>query len=165
LALAATGEEEPWVKNESFGARYGFSAFGRTKHFEEADVFAEWSLPYALDLGNDYTVQAKISGSGGLLKHDQNDAGIFMGGPELFISKKNLPLSLEGGVVPAFISREDYGNIRVGGFVQFSTHLVVGWDVTRHVRLFYRFQHLSNGGLRSPNPGLNFHMFGASYVF
>lgn len=153
------------MRLESAGARYGFSAFGRTRHFQEGDVFAEWVLPYHWELGKDFSLNTQLSASAGFLERPGYSAGIFTGGPELLLKKENFPVFLEGGVIPAFVSREDFGTVRLGGFVQFSTHVSLNWEITHHVRAFYRFQHVSNGGLRIPNPGLNFHMFGASYVF
>ena len=38
---------------------------------------------------------------------------------------------------------------------QFGDHLAVGWR-TEKLDLSLRLQHLSNGGIRNPNPGINF---------
>jgi len=52
-------------------------------------------------------------------------------------------------------------DLDVGGGTDFSTHFQFGDHVGAGVRfgnyeLGLRFQHLSNGGLRNPNPGINF---------
>jgi hypothetical protein len=48
---------------------------------------------------------------------------------------------------------------------QFTSHLGVNWDFAPHWRVGYRFQHMSNAGLATPNPGLNLHIFSVSYRF
>ncbi len=43
---------------------------------------------------------------------------------------------------------------------QFGDHIGIGLEFgkKRDYRLAYQFQHLSNGGIESPNPGINFHL-------
>ena len=45
---------------------------------------------------------------------------------------------------------------------QFGDHLGVGFRF-RNYDLGFRFQHLSNGGLRNPNPGINFLLLRLAY--
>jgi lipid A 3-O-deacylase len=39
---------------------------------------------------------------------------------------------------------------------QFGDHLGIGYRFAHHYDLAVRFEHLSNGGMRNPNPGINF---------
>jgi len=48
---------------------------------------------------------------------------------------------------------------------QFTSHIGLIWYLTDRVSLGYRFQHMSNAGLASPNPGLNLEMLELSYHF
>lgn len=43
---------------------------------------------------------------------------------------------------------------------QFGDHIGIGLEFgkKRDYRVAYQFQHLSNGGIESPNPGINFHL-------
>ena len=41
----------------------------------------------------------------------------------------------------------------------------VNFDLAARLRLSYRFQHMSNGSLARPNPGLNLHMVGFGVLF
>ena len=74
-------------------------------------------------------------------------------------------MSLEGGVSPTFLSQYEFGSRDFGTDIQFTSHIGLNWDFAPHWRLGYRFQHMSNAGLASKNPGLNMHLFGVSYLF
>jgi hypothetical protein len=156
---------QPQITLESVGTRYGISAFGHTSHFRELDAFVEWNLPYQWELGRDFSLSTKVSASGGWLDRLGDSGAIFSGGPELVVKQKGFPIFLEGGVVPALLTRGRFGSVKIGGDIQFISHAALNYDFTPHLRVFYRFQHMSNGGLEHPNPGVNLHLFGASYLF
>ena len=63
------------------------------------------------------------------------------------------------------LSRDEFGSKDLGGNFQFTSHAGLNWDFAEHFRVGYRFQHMSNAGLREPNPGLNLHLFAVSYLF
>lgn len=50
---------------------------------------------------------------------------------------------------------------------QFGDHIGFGvrYGPGQRHRLTYQFQHLSNGGIDAPNPGINFHLLSAGYRF
>jgi hypothetical protein len=54
-----------------------------------------------------------------------------------------------------------------GSRFQFGDHLGIGWRFGERGRydLGLRLQHLSNGGLKQPNPGINFAMVRLAYQF
>ena len=56
---------------------------------------------------------------------------------------------------------------RFGGSFQFGDHLGVGLRFGDKGRydVGYRYQHLSNGGLKDPNQGINFHQLRLQYNF
>ena len=72
---------------------------------------------------------------------------------------------LEGGISPTLLSRYRFETQDLGFPFQFSNHIGLNWDMGWHLRLSYRFQHMSNSGLGVPNLGLNLHMVGLSYRF
>jgi hypothetical protein len=74
-------------------------------------------------------------------------------------------VSLEGGFSPTFLSRHVFSEKDVGTYVQFTSHVGLNWDFAAHWQLAYRFEHISNAGLSSHNPGLNLHVFGLTYRF
>jgi hypothetical protein len=150
---------------ESVGARGGVSSNSNGHEFNQAELFANWNLPWAWDLGREWHLQSRLDFTAGWLGDRGNNAAIGTAGPSLALSRERLPLSLDGGVSPTLLSRSEFGSKDFGMDYQFTSHVGLNWDFAPHWRLSYRFQHMSNAGLASPNPGLNMHMFGLSYVF
>jgi lipid A 3-O-deacylase len=163
LSAAVSRAGDIWL--ESTGARGGFSVSGAARGFEQAEGFANVHLPWGWDLGKEWHLQSQADLSLGWFGDSRNNATIGSVGPSLLLTQRSLPLSLEGGVSPTFLSRSDFEDKDFGGTFQFTTHVDVNWDFAPHWRLTGRFQHMSNAGLASPNPGLNMVLFGLSYVF
>jgi hypothetical protein len=161
-AMAARAEE---FRLESVGVRGGFSANTTGQIFDQAEVFANWNLPWGWDLGKEWHLQSQLDLSGGWLSDRKDNAGIGTVGPGLLLSRAGLPLSLDGGVSPTVISQYDFESRNFGTYIQFTTHIGLNWDFAAHWRVGYRFGHMSNADLASPNRGLNTHMLALSYVF
>ena len=66
-------------------------------------------------------------------------------------------------ITPTFI----YANRNFGSAFQFGDHIGVGarFGDRRQFDLGYRFQHLSNGGTKKPNQGINFNQIRFAYHF
>ncbi len=66
-------------------------------------------------------------------------------------------------ITPTFI----YANRNFGSAFQFGDHIGVGtrFGDRRQFDLGYRFQHLSNGGFKKPNQGINFNQIRFAYHF
>jgi hypothetical protein len=150
---------------ESVGARGGVSSNSEGDEFHQAQAFANWNMPWAWDLGKEWRLQSQLDFTAGWLGDRGHNAAIGTAGPGLLLSRERLPLSLDGGVSPTALSRSEFDSKDLGMDFQFTTHVGLNWDFARHWRLSYRFEHISNAGLASPNPGLNIHMLGLSYVF
>ena len=101
----------------------------------------------------------------GWLGERGQDAFIGTAGPILVLGRTRLPLSFELDVSPTILSSDHFEGLDFGMRLQFTTALGLNWDFARHWRLGYRAQHMSNGGLATPNLGLNMHIFSLSYVF
>ena len=150
---------------ESAGGRFGFYPFGAASHFYEADVFANFDLPWRWDLGKKWSLQSRVDGSLGWLGEADHNAVIASIGPGLLFARENLPISFEAGASPTVISISHFRDKDLGDLFQFASHLGVNFDVLDHVRLSFRYQHMSNAGLNPHNPGLNMFMFGVGYLF
>ena len=117
------------------------------------------------DLGKEWHLQSRLDLSAGWLGDHGDNAAIGTLGPSLVLSRERLPVSLEGGSARRFSAGTTSVEKDLGTDFQFTSHVGLNWDFAPHWRLGYRFQHMSNAGLASHNPGLNMHMFGLSYVF
>ena len=81
------------------------------------------------------------------------------------MGREELPLSLDLGLSGSLMSRHTFGRTDFGMDFQFIEHAGLNWDIAAHLRLGYRFQHMSNAHLADHNPGLNLHAVAVSYVF
>ena len=86
-------------------------------------------------------------------------------GPLLAVGWEGFPISVEGGSGPTILSRSEFETKDFGDPVQFTSHIGLYWDITKHWRAGYRFQHMSNAGISQDNPGINLHMLALSYRF
>ncbi len=153
------------LRLEAAGARVGFSSVSADHNFHQVDIAANWNLPWNWALGSHMQLQSRIDLSAGWLGDPGGDAAIGTFGPSLVLSRKGFPLALEGGVSPTLLSQHEFQSKDLGSYFQFTSHAGLNWDFSHHFRLAYRFQHMSNAGLATPNPGLNLHMLGVSYFF
>ena len=150
---------------ESAGARFGFYPGGASKHFYQAEAFANLAMPWSWDLSSEFRLESRFDTSLGWLGEQGDNAAIASAGPTLCVRPKTFPVSLECGVSATVLTRSDFVSKDFGIPFQFTSHAGINVDVSSHFRLSYRFQHMSNAGLSGFNPGLNMHMLGLSYVF
>jgi hypothetical protein len=161
--MAAGRAEE--FRIESIGARGGIPGNNSSRYFNQAEIFTDWNLPWDWRLGDQWHLQPRLDFSIGWIGDFGNNAAIGTLGPELVVSRENLPVSLVGGISPTILSRTIFGSKDFGINFQFITHIGLNFDFACHWRFIYQFQHMSNAHLSEKNPGLNMHMFGLSYVF
>jgi hypothetical protein len=152
---------------ESVGVRWGFSSVHATKDFNQTDAFLNWRLPWSWDLDSDsdWRLQSRLDLAAGWVGGNGDDSFIAKAGPTLVLRFRRWPISLEGGVGPTIMAHDKFGPKDLGSRFQFTTHAGLNCDLGVHLRIGYRYEHISNAGLATPNPGLNFHVFGMSYVF
>lgn len=74
---------------------------------------------------------------------------------------------VEGGIGAHYISRTAIGGKRFSTQFQFGDHLGFGYRFgpKEAFDLSYRFQHLSNAGIKRPNDGIEFHQIRLQYWF
>jgi len=171
LLAAAGASRAQELRFESAGARFGFPANESSRGFLEADAFVNWNLPWAWDLGRDWRLASRLELSAGWLGSNKRNGILGTIVPALALSHGRFPLGLEAGSGPTLLTRTKFGTgneVESKDFglpFQFTSHIGLYGDVTKRLRLGYRFQHMSNAGLGSPNPGLTLHVFYASYLF
>jgi len=164
LLWAAPGRAQEF-RMESAGVRGGFSANGGRDEFHQAEFFGNWNLPWGWDLGKEWHLQSRLDLSAGWLGDSSQNAAVGTLGPTLVLSWARVPVSLEAGFSPTFLTSHVFESKDLGTDIQFTSHVGLYWDFASHWRLGYRFQHMSNADLARSNPGLNMHLFALSYVF
>jgi len=67
---------------------------------------------------------------------------------------------LEAGIGLHYLTDKHFTTKDFSTNFQFGDHIGMGvqFGQNHHLRLAYQFQHLSNAGMGSPNPGINFHL-------
>jgi lipid A 3-O-deacylase len=147
------------------GIRYGIGGNSSSWDFNEGEVFADWDLPWRWDLGHDVWLKLRLDSSAGWLGDHAKTGAIVGAGPGVRVGREHFPLSLEWGTNPTILGEEHFAGKDFGSAFQFTTYVGVSFDLGAHVRLGYRYQHMSNAGLSENNPGLNLNMFSLDYVF
>ena len=76
-------------------------------------------------------------------------------------------LYAEAGVGAHLLSHSSIGDKRMSTAFQFGTHVGFGYrfGAKSAYEVGYRFQHVSNAGIKTPNPGINFHQLRVQYHF
>ena len=147
------------------GLRGGISVYGGRDHFSQVEPFAAWRPPCQWNFCSDWWLGGRLEGSAGWINGEGVNAFIGTLGPVIELHKGNFPLILEGGSSPTVLSQHRFGTMNFGDNFQFTSHIGLRLEITKHFSIGWRFQHMSNAGIAHPNPGLNEQMISASYGF
>lgn len=63
----------------------------------------------------------------------------------------------------SYLSAKAINGREFGSNFQFASHFGLGWRVDGAWSLIYRLEHLSNAGLATPNPGVDYHLLNVRY--
>lgn len=165
LAAMSTAGWAEGFEFESAGVRGGASATSRAHNFHQAEGFVSWNLPWYWNVGSQWRLQTRLQFSAGWLADPGGNAFIGTLGPTVALARPHFPFSFEGGVSPTLLSQHQFATKDFGTDFQFTSHLGIYAELSAHFRLGYRFQHMSDAGLASSNPGLNLHVLSFSYKF
>lgn len=76
-------------------------------------------------------------------------------------SPNNIRIGGQGTLMSRYeYSREDFGEA-----FQFTTYIGMDYQLLDQINVTARFRHMSNAGIYSKNPGVNFVMIGLRYCF
>lgn len=108
---------------------------------------------------------ARLDGSAGVLVGAGERGAVVTLGPSLSLGKGDAPLALSIGIRPTVLSRYVFGRVNLGRRFQFTSHVGVNFQLGPKLGAGYHFQHMSNGTLSGPNPGVDLHMLGLTVQF
>lgn len=161
LLLAFHGEAQNYLA----GVRGGTSFESHAGNFQQVDIYAGRYLPWLWGPANGLNFKPRWEASAGWL-HDESKEGVVGAtGPVIEMRYKNFPLTLEGGVYLSALSQYQFPERDLGGWFEFTDHLGVNWHMRKQFTIGWRYQHMSNAGIYSKNPGLNLQMLSATYNF
>jgi hypothetical protein len=145
------------------GVRGGTDATGSARNYTAAELYLLYPLSWHWDaIGG--TLRPRLDGGVTWIRSDTDYGGWLAAGADLVYAVSWLPLELEAGFRPAWLSDAKYGQEDFGGAMQFISHIGATLRLSPFA-LSYRFQHLSNAGIYGENPGLNLHLFGVGASF
>lgn len=150
---------------ESVGVRYGISASSFSSLFQQSEAFARLDTPWQWHFAEHWRIQTRLDASAGWLGGSGEHGFIATLGPSVGVQHEEIPVEIEAGSSPTFLSRDQFGNTDFGTPFQFTSYLGLSANLGKRWGAGYRFQHMSNAGLGSDNPGLNMHMFSVRYRF
>lgn len=115
------------------------------------------SLPWRWSPSPGLRLRPRLSLAGGFLEQRDRRHSFFSIGPSFELSSTRHRGFFDFGVSPTLIGRSTYGDERLGGSFQFTSHFAFGLHVGARDNhsIALRWQHLSNAGLSGDNPGLN----------
>jgi hypothetical protein len=168
LFLMAAGVQAVYafdINWRAAGVRAGFNDDRNEESFNQYEAFASVNLPWHWDLGAQWKFGTFLEGNAGALVGG-GDTGLVasLGGGFYFDGFKDI-LEISFGLNPTYISEDTYGQEDFGGPIQFTSYININVTIKKHFSIGYRLQHMSNAGLYSANPGVNFHMITLGYRF
>ena len=168
LSTASTdttaSEKTPESPFNTVGMRIGFDSDTKVsltsyELYETSDPQWSWDLSESMTTGIGY--EAAI---GALAGEGEVSAYIHFGFT-LEFAHDALPVTLVLATGPSLYSEDTFEDFDLGGNVQFTSSAGLNWQVCDGWAVEYRYQHTSNAGLESHNPGLNMHAFALSHNF
>lgn len=149
----------------SAGVRGGFSFENDSHRFTQVEAFGASNLPWHWNFYSDWALTPRAEASAGWLSGEHTDAFVGTLGPSVELSKGKFPITLIGGASPTVLSRYRFRSVDFGDRLQFTDHIGLNWRIAECFSATCRFQHMSNAGISSHNPGLNLLMFSVNYNF
>ena len=146
------------------GIRGGVNDSRNNENFQQYEVFGDFELPWSWSYDNGWSIGSRLVGSVGVVRAAGDNGALLTLGPGLDIyHDSGFTFSL--GVLPSLLSRSEYGDEDLGGAFYFTSYLGLSYRFGDHFTLGYRWSHMSNAGISSPNPGLNMNMLVLGYRF
>lgn len=147
------------------GVRGGSSFESTDYRFYQVEAFAGRNLPWRWNFYSAWFFQPTADLSAGLLSDGHKDAFIGELGVNLELHYGKFPVSIEVGFSPTILSDYHFGGKDFGEDLQFTSDIGITWNVTDQFTIGCRIQHMSNGRIAEPNPGLDIGALTASFRF
>ncbi len=164
--VSALAAESGW--NEA-GVRMGIQATPKAENFRQYEAFAIYALPWDWRNASGWGLTPQATASLGVLDGGGETGFIGSVGTALVLYKQGFGLTADLGINANFLDRRQIGSEDFGSILQFGAYLGVNYRFNNGIKIGYRIQHISNGHIfypqATPNPGLDMHMIGTSYVF
>lgn len=163
---ATLSAESGW---QEAGLRAGLQVSSRYEYFRQYDVFAVYGLPWDWRSSSGWGVSPNANISLGVIDSGSKTNFISSIGTALVLNKPGPGVTADFGINANLLNRRHIVHQDFGSILQFGAYMGINYQFDNRVKIGYRIQHISNGHIfypsNTPNPGLDLHMIGASYVF
>lgn len=150
-----------------FGLRQGTADGGRFNDLDLQAVFVDFGLPWQWSPWGGMKVTPRITLELGRFANEFEHREFGSLGPTFRFEpeRSRIPFYVDLGLSPTVIDGANYGNRNLGTSLNFTSHVGLGlrFGRNRGKRVSFRYQHISNGGISSTNPGVN--SYGIDFVF
>jgi hypothetical protein len=163
LSLAATPLAAQGTTAFTTGVRLGISSTETSIH--QSEVFLNRDLRLLWKVGANVSIRPRLEFTSGLITRDDEYAYVVTIGPAVVAWHSRLPVFVNAGTRPTFLSKSAFGDHDLGVRFQITSHVGVDWRARSRAGLGYRVQHTSNAGLAEHNPGLNMHFVSVTFRF
>ncbi len=147
----------------------GVQASSRDQYFHWYEAFAVHTLPWDWRSSSGWGVTPNAGFTLGALDGGGEIGFIGSVGTALILNKREPGFTTDLGINANLLDRRQFGRMDFGSILQFSAYIGINYSFKNGLKFGYRLLHISNGHIiyaeRTPNPGLDMHMFGISYVF
>ncbi|MFZ5466905.1 MAG: acyloxyacyl hydrolase [Pseudomonadota bacterium] len=147
------------------GVHHAESVFDDDKPLALTQVRWGMPLPWRWSLVGDWTVSTGLDVVLGRLRGNGDSSTAVGVGPALRMGPPSGRWYVGLSWRPTYLSRSTFGDLDLGGNIQFESALGAGYWLSEHVSVSYELLHISNGGLDDRNPGWNGQRLGLSYGF
>lgn len=150
------------------GLRGGLMAGKKHEYFHQYEMFVRYGLPWSWRNTGGWGIDTNFEGTAGALQAVGETGFLGSLGPGLSINKSGSGLSADLGINVDALGRMRFGNQDFGTPYLFGAYLGFSYQWAAGLKGEYRLLHLSNGhifDLSAPNPGLDTHLIGLSWVF
>ena len=142
-----------------FGFRQGTADGGRFADLDLQAAFVDFRLPWRWSPWRNMTVTPRLTLEVGRFSNDFEQRTFRSLGPTFRFERNlsSLPLFLDLGLSATTIDGVQYGDRDLGTSFNFTSHVALGlrFGPNQNNRVSLRYQHISNGGIDSTNPGMN----------
>ena len=157
-------EKEPESPFNTVGIRIGFDSDAKVS-LTSYELYETSAPQWSWNLGEEMTTGIGYEAAIGALAGEGEVSAYIHFGFTLEFAHDALPVTLVLATGPSLYSEDTFGDFDIGGNVQLTSSAGLSWQVCEGWAVEYRYQHTSNAGLKSHNPGLNMHAFALSHNF
>jgi lipid A 3-O-deacylase len=130
-----------------------------SKSYKQYEAYVNWRLPWDWQGPGGWAGHTAFQATVGHMWINKVRGDLVSLGPLASIDGAGGLLTFHAGFRPTFLTRTTFGSLGVGTHIQFTSHIGVLIRPLPHLAVGWRLQHMSNGGLKTPNPGVNLSTF------